>query len=150
MDLILWRHADAIDGEPDLQRELTAKGVRQAQQMAGWLLPRLPADTRILVSPAKRAQQTAHALERPFTTEPALAPDSNVMSMLLAADWPGAGDTVLLVGHQPTLGRAAMLLLAGTEAELSIKKGGLMWLSNRVRQSTQQNVLRAAISPDLV
>mgnify|MGYP003693557069 CR=1 FL=1 len=28
MDLILWRHAEAEDGSPDLARELTAKGTQ--------------------------------------------------------------------------------------------------------------------------
>lgn len=150
MDLILWRHADAIDGSPDMQRELTPKGIKQAKQIADWLNARLPDDTRILVSPATRAQQTATALNRPFTTDKALAPDANAMSLLLTAGWPDAGGTVMLIGHQPGFGRAAMLLLAGIESEMSIKKSGVVWISNRVRQTTQQNVLRVLMSPDMV
>ena len=47
MELILWRHADAEapdarPGEPDLQRELTALGRRQAAHVADWLNVRLP------------------------------------------------------------------------------------------------------------
>ena len=34
MDLILWRHADAQDGSPDMERALTAKGLKQAELMA--------------------------------------------------------------------------------------------------------------------
>ena len=34
MDLILWRHAEAEPGEPDLERALTPKGVKQARRMA--------------------------------------------------------------------------------------------------------------------
>ncbi|WP_306308188.1 SixA phosphatase family protein [Sulfuriferula thiophila] len=150
MDLILWRHADAVDGIPDMQRELTPKGIKQAQLMAGWLNSRLPEDTRVLVSPAIRAQQTVAALERPYTTDKAIAPEADAMALLLAAGWPDAGGTVLLVGHQPGFGRAAMLLLAGIETEMSIKKGGVVWISNRVRQTTQQNVLRVLMSPDMV
>ena len=41
MDLILWRHAEAIDGMPDLARKLTPKGAKQAREMAAWLRPRL-------------------------------------------------------------------------------------------------------------
>ena len=59
MDLILWRHADAVDSTPDLARQLTIKGRRQAKDMAGWLRARLPKQTRIIVSPAQRARQTA-------------------------------------------------------------------------------------------
>ncbi len=150
MDLILWRHADAIDGEPDLLRELTPKGIKQAKAMAEWLNARIPQDARILVSPAARTQQTAAALNRPFHTVDALAPGADVMTLLLSADWPQANGTVLVIGHQPSLGAAAMLLLGGQHTDMSIKKGGMIWLSNRVRQETQQNILRAALSPELI
>ncbi|HET9112501.1 MAG TPA: histidine phosphatase family protein [Burkholderiales bacterium] len=150
MDLILWRHADAIDGEPDLLRALTAKGEKQARLMAKWLNERIPEDTRILVSPATRTLQTASALERSYTIDKALAPDTDAMSLLLAAGWPDAGQTVLLIGHQPSIGQAAMLLLTGTESDIIVKKGGVIWISNRVRLGSQQNVLRAFMSPDMV
>ena len=65
MDLILWRHAEAEDGSPDAKRKLTPRGRKQAKQVARWLKQRLPADARILVSPAIRAMQTAEALELP-------------------------------------------------------------------------------------
>lgn len=154
MDLILWRHADAVDGpldmSRDMSRELTAKGTKHAHIMADWINARIPDDTRILVSPAVRTLQTADALKRPYTISKALAPEANAMSLLLAAGWPDAGGTVMLIGHQPAFGRAAMLLLSGTEADMSIKKSGLLWISNRVRGTTQQNVLRAVMSPDMV
>ncbi|HEY5306925.1 MAG TPA: histidine phosphatase family protein, partial [Casimicrobiaceae bacterium] len=54
MDLILWRHAEAEPGEPDLGRRLTAKGIKQAERMATWLEVHLPDTCRILVSPADR------------------------------------------------------------------------------------------------
>jgi phosphohistidine phosphatase len=56
---------------------------------------------------------------------------------------------VLVVGHQPTLGQAAAMLLFGEERELSLKKGGLVWLTNRVRRDERQTVLKAAMSPEL-
>ena len=84
MELILWRHADAADGEPDLQRELTVKGHRQAQSVANWLNHRLPEDAIILSSPARRTQQTADALGRRYETLPGLAPGADAMSVLLA------------------------------------------------------------------
>ncbi len=70
MDLILWRHAEAEPGEPDLGRRLTAKGIQQAERMAKWLDRHLPATTRILTSPADRAEQTAHALKRKYRVVP--------------------------------------------------------------------------------
>lgn len=150
MDLILWRHADAVDGLPDMERALTAKGMKQAEQMAAWLNARLPKDARILVSPARRTLQTAQALGRKLQTVKEIAPGADAMSILLAADWPEAGGTVVVVGHQPSLGQTASLLLCGTEADLSVKKGGLWWLTNRVRQENQQTLVRAVMTPDLV
>jgi phosphohistidine phosphatase len=32
MDLILWRHAEAEPGEPDLGRRLTAKGIKAGRK----------------------------------------------------------------------------------------------------------------------
>ncbi len=65
--------------------------------------------------------------------------------------WSGGGTPkVLIVGHQPSLGRLASLLLAGHETEWSIKKGALWWLSNRVRRGETQTVLRAMIPVELL
>ena len=110
MDLILWRHAEAVDdadGSDDLERPLTAKGERQAQRMAQWLNQHMPSSTRVLVSPARRAQQTAQALERKFKTVAALAPDGTVDGAAAARALARAKEPVLVVGHQPTLGLAA-------------------------------------------
>ena len=114
MDLILWRHAEAEPGEPDLGRRLTSKGLKQAERVAAWLETRLPDTTRILVSPADRTQQTALALGRKFRTVDEIAPGASVASLLAAAGWPDAREAVLVVGHQPTLGQVAATLLPAT------------------------------------
>lgn len=150
MDLILWRHADAVSGEPDLDRRLTANGVERAARMAAWLERYLPDRCRILVSPARRAQQTAQALRRKFKTVDDLAPGASVAAALAAADWPKSRECVMIVGHQPTLGEVASLLLSGAEAEWSMKKGGVWWLTDRERDGSSSIVLRVAIDPDFV
>ena len=153
MDLLLWRHAEAEDGIPDMKRKLTPRGEKQAQQMAVWLKAHVPENLRIVVSPAKRCQQTAEALGLPFTTEPRLEPGNSVNDLLAAVDWPdGGGATrhaVLVVGHQPTLGRTAALLLSGSEAYWSIKKGSVWWFSHKTRLGEPQTVLRAVAPPEL-
>ena len=150
MDLILWRHADADEGEPDMERGLTKRGEKQARQMAAWLELRLPARTEGLVSPALRAQQTAAALDKPFKTVRKLAPDTGVADLIGATGWPDKRGAVLVVGHQPTLGRMAALLLTGSEASWTLKKGAVWWFTNRVREGETQTVLRAAMAPDLL
>ncbi|HZP87730.1 MAG TPA: phosphohistidine phosphatase SixA [Burkholderiales bacterium] len=150
MDLILWRHADAEDGTLDLQRALTRKGEKQAMHMAQWLSAHLPSHTRIVVSPALRAQQTARALARAFETVPALAPGAPYTNVLSAANWPQGHGAVVVVGHQPTLGQVAALLLSGEPAFWTIKKGAIFWLTHRSRAAEPQVALRAALSPELL
>jgi phosphohistidine phosphatase len=150
MDLILWRHAEAEPGEPDLGRRLTAKGIQHAERMAEWLDRHLPATTRILSSPADRAQQTALALKRKFRVEPELAPGGSAAALLAAVGWPDVREPVLVVGHQPTLGEVAALLIAGEEASWSVRKGAVWWLSHRVRDSHASTVLKVVIGPEFV
>lgn len=155
MELLLWRHAEAEEGTPDIKRKLTERGEKQAQQMAAWLRKCAPERLRILVSPARRCQQTAQALDLPFETELRVGPGSGVADVLAAAGWPEGdeqGDgrrAVLVVGHQPTLGRVAALLLSGEEASWTIKKGALWWFTNRTRLGETQTMLKAAVPPEL-
>lgn len=153
MDLILWRHAEAFDLREltdDLDRALTPKGERQAQRMAAWLNQQLPASTRVLVSPARRAQQTAAALDRRVKTVPALAPDGTVEGLLAAARWPDAREPVLVIGHQPTLGLTAAYLLSGGTVTWALRKGAFIWLRHRVREGDAQVVLHASLGVDLL
>jgi phosphohistidine phosphatase len=150
MDLILWRHAEAEEGGPDLARALTGKGRKQAARVAEWLVQRLPAKFSLLASPAKRAQQTAQALEAKIKTVERLAPGASVSDVLQAAGWPGGDGVVLVVGHQPDLGAVVAHLLAGAKDSWSIKKGGLWWLRNRSRDEGEQTVVRAVVSPELL
>jgi phosphohistidine phosphatase len=150
MDLLLWRHAEAEDGDDDLKRRLTERGERQAKTMAAWIRQHQPKDLRIVVSPAIRTQQTAQALKLPFETNRKIGPEACVSELIAASGWPQAGGAALIVGHQPSLGRLAALLLGGHEAEWSIKKGALWWLSNRVRRGETQTVLRAVIPVEML
>ena len=153
MDLILWRHAEAHvlkEGQNDLDRTLTTKGERQAQRMAEWLNQRLAHSTRVLVSPAVRTQQTAKALDRNFKTVAAIAPDASPVALLAAARWPESNEPVLVVGHQPTLGQVAALLLGEAHQSWVIKKGAVWWLRRREREGMSQVFVQAVQSADLL
>lgn len=160
MDLILWRHAQAhalpveegmpVDFAQDLARTLTPKGDRQAERMAAWLNRRLTVATRVLVSPARRTQQTAAALGRTFKTVDSIAPDASVDDLLLAARWPSAKAPVLLVGHQPTLGLLAARLMTGQDLPWALRKGAVWWLRGRERDGVLDVTLHAVQSPDFL
>lgn len=150
MNLILWRHAEAENTSPDMRRALTKCGLKDAVLMAQWLHTQMPPNTRVMSSPAGRTKQTAQALVSDFEIVKALAPDKGVEDLLAAVDWHEAGTdcTVLVVGHQPTLGRTAALLIGGTEAPWTIRKGAIWWISKRVRGEGTNAVLRMVMAPD--
>jgi phosphohistidine phosphatase len=151
MDLVLWRHAEAEDAAPagdDLARELTRRGLEQAERSAQWLARHLPRDARILCSPARRCRQTAKALGRSCQVAPELSPGGSADELLRAAGWPDAGSTVLVVGHQPTLGEAVARVL-GMQGDFAVRKGAVWWLRLRQRAGQRQGLLLAVHSPEL-
>jgi phosphohistidine phosphatase len=120
---MLWllRHAEAADGQPDSERPLTERGIRQAQA-AGRALERLGAHLDVcLSSPKTRAVQTAQLACGPLGVEVTLddrlsGPPFDVQDMIA-----GLGD-VLLVGHDPSF---SLTLHDLTGAQTRMRKGGL-------------------------
>ncbi len=153
MDLILWRHAEAVEGIPegdDMARVLTSRGEKQAARMAAWLDRQLPDSARIWVSPARRTEQTAHALERKFRLSPTLGPLGTSTQLLELVQWPHAKGCVLVVGHQPTLGQTISSLLGLSASECAVKKGALWWLRYREREAGAQTVVVTVQSPEVL
>jgi phosphohistidine phosphatase len=120
---MLWllRHAEAVSGLPDDERQLTARGTRQAEA-AGQALHRLGATIELcLTSPKQRALQTAELACAPLglepTIEPGLAgPPFDALAMAAGLDG------VLLVGHDPSF---SLTLHDLTGAQSRMRKGGL-------------------------
>jgi phosphohistidine phosphatase len=150
MELILWRHAEAAPGDPDAARALTDHGRRQAEGMARWLAPRLSRDLRVIVSPARRAQETARALGRSFETVEALAPGCDVTMLLKIADWPRAERPVLIVGHQPTLGEVAARLIDGRQAAWQFSACGVCWMRKSQRKGRSEATLLLALESEIL
>lgn len=153
MDLVLWRHAEAqewVEGCDDMERSLTSRGEKQAARMANWLDRQLPESTRIFVSPARRCEQTALALGRKFKIRPELAPGGSVGQLLELVQWPEAKGTLLVIGHQPTLGQTIAQLIGLSAAECSVKKGAVWWLRNREREAHSQTVVVTVQSPEVL
>jgi phosphohistidine phosphatase len=159
MDLILWRHAEAIDhpdlvaGVPgdrvDLARRLTPKGEKQAARMAAWLDRQLPSGARVWSSPAQRAEQTAQALDRKYKLSEVLVPGGDPLALLELVQWPSSKAPVVVVGHQPTLGRVVARLLGLSEEDCAIKKGAIWWLRFRERHGSTQTVVVTVQTPEL-
>lgn len=153
MDLVLWRHAEAEDEMPqgdDMRRPLTPRGEKLAARMAAWLDRQLPDVTRIWVSPARRAEQTALILGRKYKVSAEIAPGATPDQLLALVQWSQAKGTVLVVGHQPTLGQVAARLLGLRVEACAIRKGAIWWLRQRERDGVAQTVLLSVQSPELL
>ena len=153
MDLILWRHAAAVDwimGCDDMQRELTPQGEKQAARMAAWLDRQLHKDVRIYASPARRTSQTAKALGRKYEVRPELSPGASASELLELVHWPDTKTTILVVGHQPMLGQVIAQLIDLKATDCTIKKGAVWWLRNREHDKSAPALVATVQSPEFL
>ena len=150
MELILWRHAEAEDSFPDAARKLTAEGLDQARRMSDWLRLKLPENTLVIASPARRTQQTAMALRSDFVTNNEIGPGASVKSILATANWPNAQGAVVIVGHQPTLGEVVSYLIPVVPPGLRVKKGSVWWIRYQEKNNIIEPVLHLVIYPKML
>lgn len=144
MDLILVRHAKAFDRDAaawpdDRRRPLTAEGREAFARVAKRLARGVGVVDAVIASPAVRAWQTARILhERAGWPEPirdeALEPElpggvAAVLGAILARH--AAARRVVVVGHEPHLGRmASWLLTCDPEAvRVAVRKGAAIALA---------------------
>ena len=142
MQLILFRHGPAGHPDPsrwpdDRARPLSERGEVKTRAAARGLARLIPADSRVWTSPLVRARRTAELLvqalraEEPHTVA-ALASGGSTRSLLeqIAAATRATPDgTIVLVGHEPELGRLAGVLLLEADRALPLKKAGACGLS---------------------
>ncbi|MBA2764677.1 MAG: histidine phosphatase family protein [Thermoleophilaceae bacterium] len=127
---MIWflRHAEAVDGIPDSERELTAKGRGQAEY-AGRALAKL--DVRFdacFTSPKERALETARLACRHLGVEPTIE-ESLAQGEFDAAALTAGLDNTLLVGHEPDFSAAVQDL---TGARIEFKKSGVAVVDGRL------------------
>jgi phosphohistidine phosphatase SixA len=107
--LFVVRHAEAAPGEPDDLRPLTDAG-RAAAHALGEVLAAENLDA-VVSSPLLRARETADAIARAAgleaVTDERLAPGASADDMRAIAR---AGDTVVIVGHQPDCSEVVLAL----------------------------------------
>jgi phosphohistidine phosphatase len=114
MRLLIVRHAEAVPGEPDELRPLSAAGRDQARDLGLRLREQGLRPDAVVTSPLLRARETAAALELgPAEVDDRLAPGATPSDIRDAAT--GRGETVVVIGHQPDCGRAAAELSGGPE-----------------------------------
>ncbi len=93
-----------------------------------------------------RAQETALALDRPFSTSPKVGTGASAADVIAAAGWPARADPLVVVGHQPTLGRVAAMILTGRESDWDIAKAAVWWF----RHTGGNTTLIAVLDPDVL
>ncbi|HZN62927.1 MAG TPA: phosphohistidine phosphatase SixA, partial [Planctomycetota bacterium] len=129
MKIILGRHGtaeDKADSKEDADRVLTAEGKEQADLQGRVVAATLGAVDELWTSPLVRALQTAGIASKHLKIKPTVEPLLAISGDLEQLAWKmqrEAVPTLMLVGHQPDLGRLAARLL-GFVSEVSLKKGG--------------------------
>ena len=136
MIVVLFRHGpagrrDASRWPDDGERPLTARGTERTEAAARGLSRLLDDVSCVVTSPLARAAQTAAILhdelepERTIETLEGLAPGGAYRSVIKRLEACGPNDTIVLVGHEPDLGKIAGMLLFGAPATgLPLKKAG--------------------------
>jgi phosphohistidine phosphatase len=124
--LILMRHAKAEASSPgmaDRARVLTARGVKDAGLMGAYMASHALTPDRALISPAARTQQT-WKLTAPSLkpAPPAMAADAlydampdAIVDLIKAA--PATAQTLFVLGHNPGMHDAAMMLVASGDID---------------------------------
>jgi phosphohistidine phosphatase len=140
MKLLIIRHAIAEDreefartGKDDSLRPITDEGRKRMKQGARGLKHQLPEIDILATSPLTRAAQTAAVLDSVYgglreVEIEELAPEASPVEFL---SWlrQQTGETVAVVGHEPSISLIASWLLTGTEKRLfSFRKGGAILL----------------------
>ena len=156
--IYLMRHAHAVTEAEDLARPLSARGREQARTMADFLLKRTALTVeRVWHSPLLRAVETADV----FCDRLGISATRREIDGLLPFDdlrgisrrRSGFGYPLLIVGHEPHLGRlAAMLVCGSVDVELvNFKKGAILCLE---RESTKSQTIlwrvRWYVTPSLL
>jgi len=159
MKVVIVRHADAGDsesfaktGKPDSARPLSSAG-RKQMRAAAKVIVRLVPDADLLVSSNyARAVQTAELLAEAYDgirveTTDALTPEAPPSEM---ESWlrEHGSDVVVVVGHEPHLGKLiAWLTTGGDDTFVDLKKGGAALIRFRERFGKANGELRWLMGP---
>jgi len=124
--LILFRHAKAERSEPgqeDLARVLVERGRKDAGKMGAYMASHALVPDRVVISPAKRTQETWKYTAAAFKPAPAAMTaeplyDATPHAIFgLIKESPSAAHTLLVIGHNPGLHEVALMLVASGDID---------------------------------
>jgi phosphohistidine phosphatase len=156
MLLYILRHAEAEALSPsglDADRPLSEPGTKRMKAVARAISRMEPDFDAILVSPLLRARQTAEPVaaacrfDGELQVSESLLPGSDpvtILEELEGAEW----KSVLLVGHEPHLGRLFGRLVSGRkDCEVPMKKASLAVFEIAPRLGSSHAELRSYLPP---
>jgi phosphohistidine phosphatase len=159
MNLYILRHAPAVErgnpGYEDDRRPLTPEGERRMRKSAAGMKTLGLSFDLILASPLTRAMQTAEIVAAAYDardrlrTLPALASTANPRETIREIEKNFSSlENLLLVGHEPHLGRLISLLTTGgPRLSLNLKKGAMCKLRTERLSNGRCATLRWLITP---
>ena len=161
MNLYLLRHgiAAAKDDpafESDSERPLTKKGIKKFRKAARGIERLGISFDAILSSPLVRARQTTDLIAEILGQESAideiaaLAPDTSTDQLLSELTSIEGKEHVMLVGHEPFLGKLAGFLLTGkndSDVRIPLRKGGICRIEIDTVAPTQPGQMHWLLTP---
>jgi phosphohistidine phosphatase len=162
MRLYIVRHAIALPqsapGIQDEDRTLTEKGVKKMRLAAAGLRSLGYIPELLLSSPLIRAVQTAEILLQTFGEEvemkisATLAPSGNRRDLHAEiARYERKLDSLMIVGHQPSLGELAGEIVCGSPGYwLDLKKGGACAIEIESVQGIPRGNLISLLTPSIL
>ena len=142
MKLMLMRHAEAEDGSPDPDRQLTDFGRATSYAMASFAIKTAAMTvSQIWCSPYKRARETSEPFREllgdstTFVIKDWLKPEGNPDKIL--TEIRNVTDSVLIIGHNPLLAALVGKLIGQSESGLTgFRKGALFIFKRNPRLRT--------------
>ena len=153
MRLYFLRHAEAGEAAVDAERELTAKGRRDARRLGRYLKSIEVVFDRAYTSPLVRARQTADEVlagcplrgKAKLEVTDVLLNDTNSTEFLRWLASQPEAEAVLFVGHEPSLSGHVRRLIGLTRAEsFPLSKGAIARVDTGDRRT---GLLKLLLSP---
>ncbi|HWK94996.1 MAG TPA: histidine phosphatase family protein [Pseudolabrys sp.] len=124
--LLILRHAKTEPGElgkDDRNRALVERGKREAGQIGAYMTTHGLAPDRVVLSPARRVQETWQHLVEELKSAPGTSTDDRIYEASpddifgIVAGTAAPVRSLLVVGHNPSLQEVALMLVAAGDIE---------------------------------